>query len=482
MDVEKDSQLGGPTSSTATSTVSNMSSTVAKPMTHVVSNTSVKAPPESTAPMLEDPPAAEAVAVSQEDIVLPDVNKLPSRVSLSPDFISTNEYSGEEKKDEDVAQEADVKMPPAATTTTKLPSTAHEDQSNKKQSSEQEEDSEPRRTGRKRTSTTMIIDGHVVKKQNNYTVTGINYIHGAYKEDAPKPVKKAKPTSNGTNQQPRAPRKMPSYVTDRHKHNEIIKQRIMGNDATNQLNFMTNNYDVLEPFVDDKVKSLLLGNKKKMMMKSNDEPKKNRPMLGVQPEIVTTTLRDYQMIGLDWMVQMHSRGVSLFLFCVYIYIQVIAFILYPQPLSSHTSFHPPHHFISYISPYNSHCKSNCNVNKFTTLLLQMLHMWTTHTNGSGNCNLQKVTRTIIEGTSCPDRRRDCQPRRYRRATITGFNDILACRVVFILSNWIGNVLFVGTGRTELPGGRGRYCIPNTNHKVGSGVVGTDTKDIDESTR
>ena len=267
--------------------------------------------------MPEDPPA-EAVAVSQEDIVLPDVNKLPSRVSLSPDFISTNEYSGEEKKDEDVAQEADVKMPPAATTTTtKLPSAAQEAQSSKKQSSELEDDSEPRRTGRKRTSTTMIIDGHVVKKQNNYTVTGINYIHGAYKEDAPKPVKKAKPAN--TNQQPRAPRKMPSYVTDRHKHNEIIKQRIMGNDATNQLNFMTNNYDVLEPFVDDKVKSLLLGNKKKMMMKSNDEPKKNRPMLGVQPEIVTTTLRDYQMIGLDWMVQMHSRGVSLFLFCVYIY-------------------------------------------------------------------------------------------------------------------------------------------------------------------
>ena len=294
MDVEK--ATSAPTTSTTNSTVSNMS-TVTKPMTHVVSNTSVKAPSESstTAPMLDDPPAA--VAVSQGDIV---PGALASRVSLSPDFI-TAEYSGEEKKDDDdeaAAQEGNVKMPAAtaATNTTKQQSVVQEDS--------------PRRrtTGRKRTSTTMIIDGHVVKKQNNYTVTGINYIHGAYKEDAPKPTKK-KSKPNSTTQQPsRAPRKMPSYVTDRQKHNEIIKRRIHGNDATNQLNFMTNNYDALEPFVDDKVKSLLLGNKKNK--KVDDEPKKKRAVLGVQPEVVTTTLRDYQMIGLDWMVQMHSRGVS----------------------------------------------------------------------------------------------------------------------------------------------------------------------------
>jgi hypothetical protein len=49
--------------------------------------------------------------------------------------------------------------------------------------------SKPRRTsGRKRTSTTMIIDGHVVKTSNNYVVTGVNYVHGAYKAD--KPTKK----------------------------------------------------------------------------------------------------------------------------------------------------------------------------------------------------------------------------------------------------------------------------------------------------
>ena len=152
----------------------------------------------------------------------------------------------------------------------------------------------------------MIVDGHVVKKQNNYTVTAGEYIHGAYTEDKPKPKKKPK-ANKSSNGAARAPRKMPSYITERQKHNDIIKKRLYGVDATNQLNFMTNNYDSLEPFIDSKVKNLLQSNMKKT------KPEPVRPVLGTQPDCVTTTLRDYQMIGLDWMTKMHSRGMPFIL-------------------------------------------------------------------------------------------------------------------------------------------------------------------------
>ena len=47
------------------------------------------------------------------------------------------------------------------------------------------------------------------------------------------------------------------------------------------------------------------------MKKTKPEPV--RPVLGTQPDLVKTTLRDYQMIGLDWMAKMHSRGMPFIL-------------------------------------------------------------------------------------------------------------------------------------------------------------------------
>jgi len=113
-------------------------------MTHIVSTASVK-PPSPTASDTMAPPNA----VSQDSVAAPKLAK--NRVSLSPDFFVGDEAA------------ADSKMPAAT---------------NKKDAAMDVDDS-VRRTGRKRTSTTMIIDGHVVKKQNNYTVTAGEYIHGA---------------------------------------------------------------------------------------------------------------------------------------------------------------------------------------------------------------------------------------------------------------------------------------------------------------
>lgn len=70
---------------------------------------------------------------------------------------------------------------------------------------------------------------------------------------------------------------------------------------------MTNNYDALEPFIDNKVKSMLQSNIPKA------KPEVKRAVLGTQPDLVQTTLRDYQMIGLDWMVNMWGMGMPFIL-------------------------------------------------------------------------------------------------------------------------------------------------------------------------
>ena len=162
-----------------------------------------------------------------------------------------------------------------------------------------------RKSSRKRVSTTIVVDGHAIKRSNNYTVTGINYIHGAFTADAPK-EKKAKPTPAQT--APKKSRARAAWEIERLKHNDVIK-KLMVKDETSQLEFMTRNADVLEPFMEDKIKLLLKANSQVV-----DKTKILQPIvLGAQPDIVTTPLRDYQMIGLSWMIDMHSQGMPFIL-------------------------------------------------------------------------------------------------------------------------------------------------------------------------
>ena len=68
---------------------------------------------------------------------------------------------------------------------------------------------------------------------------------------------------------------------------------------------------MLEPFIEDKIKVMLERNvsaNKISDAAAAADNVENRIMLGSQPEAVTTTLRDYQMVGLDWMVKMQQMG------------------------------------------------------------------------------------------------------------------------------------------------------------------------------
>jgi len=160
-------------------------------------------------------------------------------------------------------------------------------------------DQEKRTSGRKRKSTTVNIDGHIVKKENNYVLKGHSYAFGVNLNDGKKGTQKAKALKRIQ----RAPRKQSEYVKTKLHHNAEVKTKIE-KDGIARRQYMANAYSILEPFLEMKVLQKL----RKEKLQEMDDFK-----LHVQPEIVTTTLRDYQMIGLEWMVQMFVRGVNMIL-------------------------------------------------------------------------------------------------------------------------------------------------------------------------
>ena len=182
-----------------------------------------------------------------------------------------------------------------------------------KQEDADQNEIEPRRTGRKRKSTTMIVQGHVVKTENNYVLKGHSYSHGAFVQDAAKVKKPKKPIARSKS----VPKKRASYIDARMKHNGIIKEK-MAKDSVARKNFMLESISALEPFLDGKVLSFLereAYQRKHTNANAACAAKKRAEnfKLGIQPENVTTTLRDYQMLGLEWMVKMHIRGMPMVL-------------------------------------------------------------------------------------------------------------------------------------------------------------------------
>lgn len=168
-------------------------------------------------------------------------------------------------------------------------------------------DDELRRSDRKRTSTIIKVDGQFILKQNNYVVTGSTYVHGTYEEDAEKisNVKKQK-TATGIKKSPTV-RKQPSYEVARIEHNENVKKSIQEKESIRR-DFLVENRATLEPFMEEATNRMVLewgGNKKTAFVRNE---------LFVQPELVTGgEMRDYQLAGLNFMVEMHQRNIGMIL-------------------------------------------------------------------------------------------------------------------------------------------------------------------------
>ena len=172
-----------------------------------------------------------------------------------------------------------------------------------------DDEGSPRRSGRARVSTTIQIDGHTVKRQNNYSVTGSDYIfHEAPEVDTTKVASKKKtaPTSL-QQQQPKKPKLVPPAQIARTHHNQAVLAATQPKQSLRWA-FLTKHRNRLEAFVEPHVWTKL---QQGPADGGQQQQQQQQPV--VAPKMVQATLRDYQLRGLEFMVTMHRQNLSMIL-------------------------------------------------------------------------------------------------------------------------------------------------------------------------
>ena len=170
-----------------------------------------------------------------------------------------------------------------------------EDEEEDEEEEEEEEEHMPkRRSGRKRTLTTVTIGKHTVLAKNNYSVQGIGgYVFDTQARDVPVDPYSHRSSKKKSKKTKSQPRKRSQAELNRVQHNQDIKL-CMEKDTPLRHEYLASKVDTLSPFIDAKVQTFL-----RSKQTSTQSSKKDEYKLASQPDLVTTTLRDYQMLGLE---------------------------------------------------------------------------------------------------------------------------------------------------------------------------------------
>ena len=162
-----------------------------------------------------------------------------------------------------------------------------------------------RKSSRVKTSTLIYVDGHAVKKDNNYVVTGMEYIYGGVEAGQERPPERKKAAAG-----PKAAPK-PRIVTALEQGRLDKKQELhtsIQEKAPARAKFLKDQLPVLTPFLEPKVLQLIR-NASSVAAPAVHEP---APMY-LQPDAIMGEMRDYQLAGLNYMSSMYSKNVGMIL-------------------------------------------------------------------------------------------------------------------------------------------------------------------------
>jgi len=160
-----------------------------------------------------------------------------------------------------------------------------------------------RTSGRDRVNRIMNVDGYSILRENNYVVRGGTYCFGAEHSISIPPSKNKRVAAKRE-----AIVKKPRMVAPE----EVIRKRFVAKIAaenvlrrSSQLEYLAGFKDTLAPFVERKVYDRL----------SSLEPQKETfREIFLQPELVQGgEMRDYQLIGLNFLARMHNHGCPMIL-------------------------------------------------------------------------------------------------------------------------------------------------------------------------
>lgn len=162
------------------------------------------------------------------------------------------------------------------------------------------------KSGRIVKSTTVNIDGFAVKLGNNYEVGAESYEF--QRTDSAPPPKKKQAASKANVKAKAIKRAVTEAERLRTEHNTAVKER-EETAAVLRREFFADNISCLEKFIDPKMVQMLKS------METNDEVATtgDGPDEVMQPDLIEGELRDYQLIGLNFMIRMFRRGMPMIL-------------------------------------------------------------------------------------------------------------------------------------------------------------------------
>ena len=160
-----------------------------------------------------------------------------------------------------------------------------------------------RRSKRDRKSTVMIVNGVPVLRKNNYELKGMTYQFGVFEESETK--KKKKVTQKKKLKVMKGPREESEREKQRKHGKALVTENIKSKEKT-RMAYLAHNLDTLMPFIESKVKDQLKS-------QNSSENLHQKVSVHIQPDSITALMRDYQLAGLEWMVNMHFQNLGMIL-------------------------------------------------------------------------------------------------------------------------------------------------------------------------
>jgi hypothetical protein len=170
-----------------------------------------------------------------------------------------------------------------------------------------------RRSNREVSTTIVYVDGQPIKRANMYQVKGMSYVYESTegmavtkKQRPKKPPMPPRPIPLNDNFEKKSPPALSQREIDRLQRKQDIGKAIMAKVSARHA-FLSRHVDTLRPFLDDKVYARISDYDDSKMIT------KIIPPVLMQPDCITAELRDYQLIGLDWMHQMYQQNIGMIL-------------------------------------------------------------------------------------------------------------------------------------------------------------------------
>jgi hypothetical protein len=168
--------------------------------------------------------------------------------------------------------------------------------------------SPPRRSGRQCVSTVVQIDGYTVRKENNYVVRGHGYHFG---DNTTQEVPQQAPLRRAPTKQPKKPRVVTPIETGRLQQKDAIQQHVASH-SNRRLAYLARHLPILSPFLDVATAAKL---QQHIATLPHDEQDADLHVSDdvAQPKLIQVMLRDYQLVGLNWMVRMDKLNLGMIL-------------------------------------------------------------------------------------------------------------------------------------------------------------------------